>query len=134
MAKRVLVVDDHAATRALVRAILTAERNEGYEIIEAGSGAAAFGAVDKDGPFDLILLDIELPDVDGYTICRALRQKGITTPVVFVTSKAEFRHYNLGREAGGDSYVVKPINRAALKSLASLFTNVGRKEPVAKKP
>lgn len=134
MPKRILVVDDHAATRSLIRAILTADRTEGYEIFEAGTGAAAFGAVDKDGPFDLILLDVELPDVDGYTICRALREKGIASPVVFVTSKTEFRHYNLGRESGGDSYVVKPINRAALKALVGLFTSVGRQTPVKKTP
>ena len=99
MAKRVLVVDDHVPTRALIRTILEAEKTEQFEVFEAGTGTECLKSADKQGPFDLVLLDVNLPDMDGYSVCR---------------------------EAGGDSYLVKPIARAALRSIVNLFTSIER--------
>jgi CheY-like chemotaxis protein len=127
MSRRILIVDDHAATRALVRAVLQLEKQEKYELEEAGTGAECLMAVEKKGPFDLILLDVELPDMDGYAICRAIRKAGHGMPVVFVTSRTQLKDFQQGRDAGGDSYVVKPINRSALKSIVGVFTTVARK-------
>jgi DNA-binding response OmpR family regulator len=124
MAKRVLVVDDHAPTRALIRSVLDAEKGDRFEIVEAGSGTECLKAADSKGPFDIILLDVTLPDMDGFEVCRALRSVDKQVPIVFVTAKGDLRDHATGRAAGGDSYLVKPIARASLRSIVGLFTSV----------
>jgi DNA-binding response OmpR family regulator len=126
MTKKVLVVDDHVPTRALIRTILEAEKTHDFQVLEAGTGTECLKAADKSGPFDLILLDVNLPDMDGYAICRALRHVDKKVPIVFVTAKGDLKDYTAGREAGGDSYLVKPIARAALRSMVNLFTSIER--------
>jgi DNA-binding response OmpR family regulator len=126
MSKRVLVVDDHVPTRALIKTILEAEKSDTFEVTEAGTGTECLKAADKGGPYDLILLDVNLPDMDGYAICRALRHVDKKVPIVFVTAKGDLKDYTAGREAGGDSYLVKPIARAALRSIVNLFTSIER--------
>ena len=66
---------------------------------------------------------MNLPDMDGYSVCRALRHVDKKVPIVFVTAKGDLKDYTAGREAGGDSYLVKPIARAALRSIVNLFTS-----------
>jgi two-component system, OmpR family, response regulator len=127
MVKKILVVDDHAPTRTLVRSILEAERTETFEVIEAASGMECLKAADKHGPLDLILLDVGLPDMEGYEVCKGLRNVDKTVPIVFVTARGELKDFAAGRAAGADSYLVKPIARAALRSIVGLFTSVGRK-------
>jgi DNA-binding response OmpR family regulator len=127
MPKRVLVVDDHPATRSLIRSVLESEKYDTFDVVEAGTGAECLRAFDGQAPFDLVLLDVNLPDVDGYTVCRAMRGADKHVPIVFVTAKGDLKDYASGRDAGGDSYIVKPISRAALRSMASLFTSIGRR-------
>lgn len=134
MAKRVLVVDDHAPTRSLIRSILDAEKGDVFEVVEASNGVECLKAADSNGPFDLILLDVNLPDVDGFEVCRGLRRVDPRVPIVFVTGKGELRDYASGRDAGGDSYLVKPIARASLRSIVGLFTSVDRSSPAQPKP
>jgi len=134
MAKRVLVVDDHAPTRSLIRSILDAEKGDVFEVVEAGNGVECLKAADSNGPFDLILLDVNLPDVDGFEVCRGLRRVDPRVPIVFVTGKGELRDYASGRDAGGDSYLVKPIARASLRSIVGLFTSVDRSSAAQAKP
>jgi DNA-binding response OmpR family regulator len=126
MPKRVLIVDDHAPTRTLIRTILEAEKTDQFTVADAATGTECLKAFDKEGPFDLILLDVNLPDMDGYSVCRALRHVDQRVPIVFVTAKGDLRDYAAGREAGGDSYLVKPIARAALRSIVNLFTSIER--------
>ncbi len=124
--KRVLVVDDHPPTVALVRAILDAEKHTQYEVVEAGTGTDCLKAVDQKGPFDLILLDVNLPDMDGFSVCKALRSVETRVPIVFVTAQGDLKDFAAGREAGGDSYLVKPISRNSLRSIVGLLTNIER--------
>jgi DNA-binding response OmpR family regulator len=119
MAKRVLVVDDHQPTRTFVRAVLEADT---YEVVEADSGSKCLDAFDAKGPFDLVMLDVGLPDMDGYAVCKALRKVDQKVPIIFVTGDEDFGH---GRAAGSDSYIVKPIARATLRSTVMRFTSVG---------
>ena len=133
MAKRVLIVDDHTPTRALIRSILEAEKGDTFETVEAGTGAECLIAFDSKGPFNLILLDVTLPDMDGFEVCKAIRRVDKRVPIVFVTAKGELRDFTQGREAGSDSYLVKPIARASLRSMVALFTNVNRPEIPEKK-
>jgi CheY-like chemotaxis protein len=129
MTKRVLVVDDHAPTRLLVRSILETERERPYEVVEAGTGTDCLMAADSKGPFDLILLDVNLPDMDGFSLCRAIRRVDAEVPIVFVTGLGELKDFAAGRAAGGDSYIVKPIARQSLRSIVNLFTSVQRSRP-----
>ena len=125
--KRVLVVDDHAPTRALIKGILEAEKGVTFEIVEAGTGTECLKAVDRLGPFNLILLDVNMPDMDGYAVCRALRTVEKHVPIVFITGKSDVKDFVTGKDAGADSYLVKPISRAHLRSVVNLFTSIDRK-------
>jgi two-component system OmpR family response regulator len=129
MAKRILVVDDHKPTRVLIRAILEAERAGQYELVEAATGVECLKAHSTLGPFDLVLLDVNLPDMDGFEVCRSLRTVDKGVPIVFVTARGELKDHAAGRAAGGDSYVVKPISRTALRSLVGLFASIERTPP-----
>jgi putative two-component system response regulator len=125
--KRVLVVDDHAATRTLIRGILEAEKGTQFTVVEAGTGMECLKAADRQGPFDLILLDVNMPDMDGYAVCRALRTVEKNVPIVFITGKGDVKDFVEGREAGADSYLVKPISRGHLRSVVNLFVSIERK-------
>ena len=125
--KRVLIVDDHAPTRALIKGILEAEKGVTFEIVEAGTGTDCLKAVDRQGPFNLILLDVNMPDMDGYAVCKALRTVEKHVPIVFITAKSDVKDFVTGKDAGADSYLVKPISRAHLRSVVNLFTNIDRK-------
>jgi two-component system OmpR family response regulator len=133
LAKRILVVDDHAPTRTLIRTILESEKGGAYQVVDVAKGAECLMAADA-GAFDLILLDVNLPDVDGFTLCRAIRERDSRVPIVFVTAQGGVKDFTAGREAGGDSYLVKPIGRTALRSLVGLFTSIERKPEGAEAP
>jgi DNA-binding response OmpR family regulator len=127
MAKRVLVVDDHAPTRTTVRTMLEADKNQQFDVLEAANGTDCLKVFDAQGPFDLILLDVALPDIDGYGVCSAIRRVDKDVPIVFITGQRDLKDYHAGRDAGGDSYLVKPISAAALRSTVHLFTALSRK-------
>jgi two-component system response regulator ResD len=128
MAKRVLVVDDHPAARSVIRSILETEKSQTYQVTEAATGGDCLKAVAQEGPFDLILLDVKLPDMDGYDVCRAVREVETQVPIVFITGQGDLRDFASGRQAGADSYLVKPVSRMALRSLAQLFTTLHRSQ------
>jgi len=127
VSKRVLVVDDHAPTRTTIRTLLEADKNTAFEVVEAANGTDCLKVFDGKGPFDLILLDVNMPDLDGYAVCEALRRVDKDVPVVFITGQRDLTDYHSGRDAGGDSYLVKPISAAALRSTVHLFTTLSRK-------
>lgn len=105
----ILIVDDEPANLAAMRSILSAQ----YPLVFANSGAAALAAARKHDPA-LVLLDIQMPDVDGYAVCRELKADPATqhTPVIFVTSLAESGHEAAGFEVGAVDYIVKPVSPA----------------------
>jgi DNA-binding response OmpR family regulator len=128
MAKRVLIVDDDATTRSVVRAMLETDKSVTLNIVEAATGAQCLKAVEAGPMPDLILLDVMLPDTDGFTLCKAMRTHGVDCAIVFLTSKTEHKDYLAGRDAGGDSYLTKPPNRAAVRSVVHLFTNLEKRK------
>jgi putative two-component system response regulator len=111
---RVLVVDDHPSSRMTAVALLLAE---GYDVIEADSGPSALEAVKKGNP-DLILLDVMMPGMDGFEVCRHVKQDDQTrlTPVVFVTALDDRRSRLKGIEAGGDDFLTKPFDQLELSA------------------
>ena len=111
---RILVVDDHPPSRMTAVALLSIE---GYDVIEAGSGAAALAQVFETNP-DLILLDVMMPGMDGYEVCRRLKNDEHTrlTPVVFITALDDRRARLRGIEAGGDDFLTKPFDQLELSA------------------
>lgn len=102
---RLLIVDDEEKIRKL---IVKYAHFEGYETSEAGDGMTAISmAMAKD--FDLIILDIMLPDIDGFSVCREIRKKK-KTPVIMLSARGEEYDRIHGFETGSDDYVVKPFS------------------------
>lgn len=111
---KILVVDDHPSSRMTAAALLSVE---GYEVLEAESGPAALECVNGAAP-DLILLDVMMPGMDGFEVCRRLKQDEQTrlTPVVFVTALNDRRARLRGIEAGGDDFLTKPFDQLELSA------------------
>jgi putative two-component system response regulator len=109
---KVLVVDDHPASRMTAVALLGVE---GYEVLEADSGLVALEQVLKIQP-DLILLDVMMPEMDGFEVCRQLKQDDQTRliPVIFITALNDRQSRIRGIEAGGDDFLTKPFDRLEL--------------------
>ncbi len=102
---RLLVAEDDRGVReALERAL----RFEGYELLTAHDGADALDQVDSADP-DLVILDVMMPHVDGLTVCRRMRERGIRTPVLMLTARHEVSDRVAGLDAGADDYLVKPF-------------------------
>ncbi len=108
MASRILLVEDDERIRASMRLSL---EDEGYEIEEAGSGEDALDAHARalvGEPFDLLVVDIMLPGMDGFACCRELRRMS-TVPIIMVTARTDTHDIVAGLEAGADDYVTKPF-------------------------
>jgi len=103
---RVLVVDDESNITDLVT---TALRYEGFEVASAHDGREALAAVESFRP-DLMVLDVMLPDVDGFEVQRRLLDRGQPTPVVFLTARDATEDKVRGLTIGGDDYVTKPFS------------------------
>ena len=105
-AARALVVDDEPSIADLVA---TALRYDGFSTTVRGSGREALTAVDEERP-DVIVLDVMLPDLDGFEVARTLRRRGETMPVVFLTARDGSADAVAGLTIGGDDYVRKPFS------------------------
>jgi len=112
MSKRILVVEDQEDNRRILRDLLT---SAGYEIIQAENGGEALAAAARERP-DLILMDIQLPVLDGYEATRRIKADPAlrAIPVIVVTSYALSGDENKARAAGCDAYVTKPFSPRAL--------------------
>ncbi len=111
---RLLVVDDNPQNIELLTALMEAE---GYEVISAADGLEAMALVAASPP-DLILLDIMMPKMDGYAVCRRLKQEAATrlVPIVLLTALGAEEARIKGIEAGADDFITKPFSRAELKA------------------
>ena len=103
---RVLVVDDEAGLRELVSAALG---YEGFVVTSAATGREALAAASASRP-DLMVLDVMLPDLDGFEVTRRLRAEGVRVPVVFLTARDGTEDKVTGLTLGGDDYVTKPFS------------------------
>ena len=102
---RILIAEDDEAVRSAIRRAL---EHEGYEVTVAEDGARAL-EISKNMPPDLYLLDVMMPKVDGLSVCRTLRQRGDTTPIIVVTARHLVSDRVAGLDAGADDYLVKPF-------------------------
>lgn len=105
---RLLVVDDEPA---ILDVLVTSLRFLGYEVTEAATGRAALAAVREHAPH-LVLLDVMLPDLDGFEVVRRLRQGGSEVPVVFLTARESGADVVDGLDLGADDYITKPFRLA----------------------
>lgn len=103
---QIVIVDDDERLRSLTSSFLS---REGFDVHPAACGEDAFPLI-YEKTFDLIILDINLPGIDGLSICRKLRHMGITTPVVMLTARGEDSDRIHGLEIGADDYLTKPFN------------------------
>jgi len=108
--EKILIVDDELAVRMALR---TAFQREGMQVTEAACGTDALKLLQKDA-FDLIVLDIMMQDIDGYTILQRLRGTGILTPVLMLSGKQEEMDQVLGLGMGADDYLTKPFHLSVL--------------------
>jgi two-component system OmpR family response regulator len=102
----ILVVEDEDPIRELVS---TALRFTGFQVETAASGGAALSQA-RNGSFDLLVLDVNLPDLDGFAVCQKLRSGGDQTPVVFLTARDDPADIRTGFHGGADDYVTKPFS------------------------
>lgn len=114
MTERILIVDDDLDSLKLIGLML---QRQGYEIAKANNGQQALARAQADQP-DLIILDIMMPDMDGYEVCRRLRQDATTQaiPIIMFTAKTMVDDKVAGFEAGADDYLTKPTHPAELAS------------------
>lgn len=110
----ILIVDDNPSNLELLEALMQAE---GYEVISAADGAEALAKVDIASP-QLILLDIMMPTLDGYVVCRQLKERQETrfVPIVMITALGAEEDRIRGIEAGADDFLIKPFSHAELRS------------------
>jgi two-component system response regulator MprA len=101
----VLVVEDDRSIRRMLERTLAAE---GYEVAGVSDGGGALAAVERAAP-DLLVLDVGLPGVDGFAVCRRLRDKGLALPILMLTARDAVDDRVTGLDAGADDYLVKPF-------------------------
>jgi two-component system OmpR family response regulator len=111
MAKRILVVDDEKQIVDIVKAYL---EREGYQVTDAYDGKSAISFVRRDRP-DLIVLDLMLPEISGWDVCRTLRKES-DVPIIMLTARDETTDKVVGLELGADDYVTKPFDPKELVS------------------
>lgn len=104
--KKILVVDDE---ESLADMLATALRFAGYEVGSEPTGLDALQAI-KDVPPDLVILDVNLPDIDGFEVCRRIRNDGFRSPVIFLTARDSTEDLRTGFGGGGDDYLTKPFS------------------------
>ena len=104
MGTRILAVEDDERIRAAVKLAL---EDEGWAVSEASTGEEALEAFQQD-PVDVVLIDIMLPGIDGFEVCRAIRRSS-DVPIVMVTARADTHDVVAGLEAGADDYLTKPF-------------------------
>jgi DNA-binding response OmpR family regulator len=121
---RVLVVDDDPPSVKMISFLL---REEGYDVRSADNGMAALQLVDREVP-DLVILDVMMPDLDGFEVCRRIRQKG-EMPIIFLSAKGETADRVAGLQLGADDYLAKPFEPSEL--LARVKAVMRRVETVA---
>lgn len=103
---KILIAEDDRELRQLFQHVLT---KNGYAVTGVSNGEEAMDAIDA-GYYDLIISDIMMPKMDGYQFVRALREAGLTIPVMMITAKDAFDDMRMGFLSGSDDYMVKPVN------------------------
>jgi len=110
--KRILIVDDEAE---IVKAVQIRLEHEGYDVLVASDGQEGLDKAKTESP-DLVILDVMLPKLDGFEVCRFLKfdQKYKKIPVIILTARAQKIDEDTSRQVGADAYIAKPFDRGAV--------------------
>lgn len=121
---RVLVVDDDPEFQEVIGDVL---RENGFEPIAAYGGVEGIEALSADPDIDAMLLDVMMPGLDGYEVCKKIKQSSSTSlPIIFVSAKAQTEDVQRGLAAGGDDYIAKPFDmRRLVEALRRLLEEPG---------
>jgi DNA-binding response OmpR family regulator len=126
----ILIVDDEPN---IVMSLEFLMRKNGYQVGIARNGTEALAAIDQT-PYDLVLLDVMMPDVDGYQVCRAIRDNAAraATKVIFLSAKSQPADIQLGYAAGADLYIPKPFStRQLMEKVRELLSTAHSANPHA---
>jgi DNA-binding response OmpR family regulator len=119
--EKILIIEDE---ESVLMALEDDLRLDGYHVSSAKDGMKGFSMA-KEKEYDLIILDIMLPEMNGFEVCKQLRQTGITTPILILTAKSQEFDKVLGLELGADDYVTKPFSPRELRArVNALFRRV----------
>jgi two-component system cell cycle response regulator len=128
--KRILAVDDDATALSALKQILL---QRGYEVATALTGEEALEICAREN-FDLFILDVTMPGISGFDVCKKLREDPRTenTPVIFLTAKGMVADMLKGRDVGSDLYLVKPVLASKILTMVGMF--LSSEIPLSKKP
>jgi DNA-binding response OmpR family regulator len=127
-APRILLVDDEQPIQTLLSFPL---QRDGYEVVQASDGREALARFSEQ-PFDLVVLDLMLPRMDGLEVCKRLRADGSTVPIIMLTAKSEEIDKVLGLELGADDYITKPFSLREFRSrVKAALRRAGMSHPEA---
>ena len=127
--KKVLVLEDEASIRSFI--VINLQR-AGYEVVEAECGEEALQKLQENPDTRLCLLDIMLPDIDGFEVCRRIRMSNSQIGIIMLTARAQEMDKVTGLMTGADDYVTKPFSPAELTArVDALFRRAGGEEPVS---
>lgn len=124
--KKILIVEDEVHIRLLIEQSLEELEDEEVEILTAADGAEALEVIRAERP-DLVLLDVMMPKMDGFEVCRRLREDpdNAATRVIFLTAKGQEYDRARGAQMGADGYITKPFNPDGLLQTARLAIGLG---------
>jgi two-component system response regulator ResD len=123
---KILIVDDEEPLRRLVRLYL---EQEGFHVEEAVNGKDAVQKVNQQHEFDLIVLDLMMPEMDGWEVCRRFRRDHINIPILMLTAKAEVDDKLIGFDIGADDYMGKPFDpRELIARIHALLRRASKTE------
>jgi len=120
---RILVIEDDPA---ILRGLADSLKRESHEVLTAADGEAGYSMIGQKHP-DLVILDLMLPKMSGYELCRRVRAEGLTTPILMLTARGEEGDRVLGLDLGADDYVTKPFSLREL--LARVRALLRRAQP-----
>ena len=120
---RILVIEDDPA---ILRGLADSLKRESHDVLTAADGEAGYGMIGQKRP-DLVILDLMLPKMSGYELCRRVRAEGLTTPILMLTARGEEGDRVLGLDLGADDYVTKPFSLREL--LARVRALLRRAQP-----
>jgi DNA-binding response OmpR family regulator len=127
-APRILLVDDEQPIQTLLSFPL---QRDGYEVVQASDGREALARFGEQ-QFDLVVLDLMLPRMDGLEVCKRLRGQGSTVPIIMLTAKSEEIDKVLGLELGADDYITKPFSMREFRSrVKAALRRAGMAQPEA---
>ena len=129
--KRILAIDDDPTALSALRQILT---QKGYDVVTAPDGESGLELLGSDAePVDLALLDVTLPGMSGYDVCRQIRQDPRVgdIPVIFLTARGLVMDMSEGEAAGSDLYLIKPVLATKLVNMVGMFLSTDA--PLARK-